>query len=137
MLNVTPYLGFPGTCRAAIEFYQKALDAQVVFISTVGESPMPEMGPAENIMHATIRVGESEIMMSDQPGETTASPQGPVSLAIGLNDEAAAARIFDNLAEGGTVIMPLAKTYWAASFGMLTDKFGIRWMVNCEGPPAA
>lgn len=137
MLNVTPYLGFPGNCRAAIEFYQKALDAEVLFINTVGESPMPEMGPAENIMHATLRVGDTEIMMCDQPGEPTAALQGAVSLAIGVNDEAAAARIFDNLAESGTVIMPLTKTYWAAGFGMLTDKFGIRWMVNCEGPQAA
>lgn len=112
MLNVTPYLGFPGNCRAAIEFYQKALDAEVLFINTVGESPMPEMGPAENIMHATLRVGDTEIMMCDQPGEPTAALQGAVSLAIGVNDE-------------------------AAGFGMLTDKFGIRWMVNCEGPQAA
>jgi PhnB protein len=133
MLGVNPYIAFKGNCREAIEFYKSALNAQVLFTQTVGESPMSDMGPADNIMHCTIKVGDSTIMMSDdpQPGGPTA---GNISLAIGLDKPEEAKQIFDNLANGGSVIMPLQKTYWAEAFGMLTDKFGIKWMVNCDAP---
>jgi PhnB protein len=132
-VTINPYITFKGTCRQAIEFYQTALGADVLFTQTVGESPMSNMGPATNIIHCTIKVGDSTIMMCDDP-----SPEGPsggsnISLAIGLNDPEQASQLFRNLADGGTVIMPLAKTYWAEAFGMVTDKFGIKWMVNCAG----
>ena len=132
MLGVNPYITFRGNCRQAIEFYKSALGAEVLFTQTVGESPMTEMGPAENIMHCTIKVGESTIMMCDQPGPDAAAGGGNISLAIGLNDPERAKVLFDGLTEGGSVIMPLTKTYWAESFGMLTDNYGIKWMVNCE-----
>ena len=73
-------------------------------------------------------------MMCDDPRPDTAAGNGNISLAIGLNDPERARQIFDNLAAGGTVSMPLAKTFWAEAFGMVTDKFGIKWMVNCEAP---
>lgn len=134
MLGITPYIGFKGNCREAIEFYKGALGAEVLFTQTVGESPMSDMGPAENIMHCTLRVGASTIMMSDDARPDAPSAGGNISLAIGLDDTARAKVIFDDLAHGGTVIMPLAETYWAAAFGMLKDRFGITWMVNCEAP---
>lgn len=134
MLGVNPYLGFKGNCREAIEFYQGALGAELLFVQTVGESPMPDMGPAENIMHASMKVGGSTIMMSDDMRPDAPGAGGNVSLAIGLNDADRAKQFFDNLSEGGVVLMPLTKTYWAAAFGMVTDRFGIRWMVNCEQP---
>lgn len=134
MVGVHPYLAFPGNCREAIEFYKSALNANAVFMQTVGESPMANMGPAENIMHCTIKVGESTIMMCDNPRPDPAAGVGNISLAIGLNDPEQAKQFFDNLASGGVVVMPLEKTYWAAAFGMVTDKFGIRWMINCEAP---
>jgi PhnB protein len=134
MLGVNPYITFRGNCRQAIEFYKSALDAEVLFTQTVGESPMSEMGPAENIMHCTIKIGSSTIMMSDDPSPDAAVSSGNISLAIGLNDPEVAKRMFDKLAAEGSVIMPLTKTYWAEAFGMLTDKFGIRWMVNCDAP---
>lgn len=134
MLGVNPYVAFKGNCRQAIEFYRSALDAEVLFIQTVGESPMPEMGPAENIMHCTIRVGDSTIMMCDYPGPGGAAGGGNISLAIGLNDPELAKQIFGRLAEGGSVVMPLDKTYWAEAFGILTDRFGVKWMVNCDTP---
>jgi PhnB protein len=135
MLGVNPYITFKGNCREAIEFYKSALDAEVLFTQTMGESPMPDMGPPENIMHATIKVGDSIIMMSDDP-RPDAEPAGGgnISLAIGLNDPQRARKIFDKLVAGGSVIMALEKTYWAEAFGMLTDKFGVRWMVNCDAP---
>ena len=134
MLSVNPYITFKGNCREAIEFYKSALNAAVLFTQTVGESPMSNMGPAENIMHCTIKVGDSTIMMSDDPRPDAAAAGGNISMAIGLNDPARAKELFDNLAKGGSVIMPMTKTYWAEAFGMLTDKLGIRWMINCEVP---
>jgi len=134
MLGVNPYITFKANCRHAIEFYKGALDAQVLFIQKVGDSPMSDMGPPENIMHCTIKVGNSTIMMSDDPRPDSAAGDGNISLAIGLNDPDRAKRIFDNLSEEGSVIMPLGKTYWAEAFGMVTDRFGVRWMVNCDAP---
>jgi PhnB protein len=95
---------------------------------------MSDMGPADNIMHCTIKVGESNIMMCDDPRPDAVVDGGSISLAIGLNDPARARQLFDNLANGGSVVMPLEKTYWAEAFGMVTDKFGVRWMINCEAP---
>lgn len=134
MLGVSPYIGFKGNCREAIEFYKNALNAEVLFTQTVGESPMSDMGPAENIMHCTIKVGGSTIMMCDDPRPDATSGGGSISLAIGLNDPEKAKQLFENLAQGGSVEMPLEKTFWAEAFGMLTDKFGIKWMVNCDAP---
>jgi PhnB protein len=134
MLAVNPYIAFKGNCREAIEFYKNALDAEVVFSQTMGESPMPGMGPKENIMHCTLKVGDSKIMMCDDPGPNTATGAGNISLAIGLNDPERAKVVFENLAKGGSVVMPLEKTYWAEAFGMVMDRFGVNWMVNCDGP---
>jgi len=134
MLGVNPYIAFKGNCRAAIDFYKSALDAQVVFTQTVGESPMSNMGPPDNIMHCTIKVGDSTIMMCDDPRPDAAAGGGNISLAIGLNDPARAKQLFGNLAKSGTVIMPLEKTFWAEAFGMVTDQFGIKWMINCDAP---
>ena len=135
MLGVSPYIAFnKGNCRQAIEFYKNALGAEVLFTQTVGESPMPNMGLAENIMHCTIKIGDSTIMLCDNPRPKEAAADGNISLAIGLNDPEQAKQLFDNLAKEGAVTMPLAKTYWAEAFGMVTDKFGIKWMVNCDGP---
>lgn len=134
MLGVNPYIAYKGNCREAIEFYKNALDAKVLFTHTVGESPMSDMGPAENIMHCTIKVGDSTIMMCDDPRPDAEAGGGNISLAIGLNDPERARQLFDNLAKDGSVIMPLDKTYWAEAFGMVTDKFGVKWMVNCDAP---
>ena len=132
MLGVSPYIAFRGNCREAIEFYKSSLEAEVIFSHTYGDSPMSDMGPADNIMHCTIKVGNSQIMMCDdlRPNIDTAS--GNISLAIGLNDPGKAKQLFENLAKGGTVVMPLEKTFWAEAFGMVTDKFGVKWMVNSE-----
>ena len=134
MLGVTPYIAFNGNCREAIDFYKSALDAEVLFVQTIGESPMANMGPAENIMHCTIKVGDSTVMMCDNPQSAPPAAGANISLAIGLNDPARAQQLFDNLARDGAVIMPLDKTFWAEAFGMVNDKFGIQWMVNCDAP---
>ena len=135
MLGASAYIVFKGNCRQAIEFYKEALDAEVLFTQTIGESPMANMGPAENIMHCAIKVGGSTIMMSDDPSPG-AEPDGlgKISLAIGLHDPERAKQLFENLSKGGSVVMPLQKTFWAIAFGMVTDKFGIKWMINCDEP---
>lgn len=132
MPGVSPYLSFTGNCREAIEFYKSALNAQVLFMQTIGESPMANMGPADNIMHASLKIGDSVIMMSDDPNPNAQYSAGNISLALGLNNSDQANQMFANLSQGGTVIMPLAKTFWADAFGMVADKYGIKWMVNCE-----
>jgi len=134
MLGVNPYIAFKGNCRQAIDFYKTALGAEVLFSQTYGESPMADMGTADNIMHCSIKVGGSTIMMCDDPRPDAAPSGGNISLAIGMNDPDQARQIFGGLAEGGTVLMPLEKTFWAEAFGMVTDRFGIKWMVNCEAP---
>ncbi len=108
----------------------------MLFTQTFGESPMADMGAAENIMHCSMKVGDSTIMMCDDPQPREAKEMGGnISLAIGLSDAERAGQIFQNLAEGGAIIMPLQKTYWADAFGMLTDQFGVKWMINCSAQP--
>jgi PhnB protein len=134
MLGVQPYIAFNGNCREAMDFYKSALGAREVFSQTFGESPMAEMGPSDAIMHATLAIGDSHIMMCDDPRPEAASGGGNISLAIGLDSIERARELFDGLAEGGTVTMPLDKTFWAEAFGMVTDRFGINWMINCDRP---
>ena len=134
MLGVKPYIAFRGNCREAIDFYKQALGAEELFSQTYGESPMADMGAADAIMHATIKVGDTHIMMCDDFHTQNFTTDGNVSLAVGLTDVDRAKAIFANLSDGGNVTMPIDKTFWAEAFGMLTDKFGIKWMVNCDVP---
>jgi PhnB protein len=85
-------------------------------------------------MPCTLKVGDSTVMMCDDPRPDAAGGDGNISLAIGLNDPDRAKQIFGNLAEDGTVVMPLDETYWTEAFGMVTDQFGVKWMVNCDAP---
>ena len=134
MLGVKPYIAFRGNCREAIDFYKQALGAEELFSQTYGESPMADRGAADAIMHSTIKVGDTHIMMCDDFHTENFTTGGNISLAVGLNDVDRAKTIFTNLSDGGNVTMPLDKTFWAEAFGMLTDKFGINWMVNCDQP---
>src|ERR1700761_7674140 len=99
MVGVNPYVAFKGNCREAIEFYKNALGAAVLFSQTFGESPTSSMGPAENIMHCSIQIGQSTVMMCDDPRPDAPSGDGNISLAIGLNDPERAKLFFENLAE--------------------------------------
>ena len=134
MIGVSPYIAFRGNCREAIDFYKEALGAVELYAQPYGDSPMAEMGPADAIMHCTIKVGDSEIMMCDDFHSENFTTGGNISMAIGLDDVEKAKSYFANLSDGGTVTMPLDKTFWAEAFGMLTDKFGVNWMVNCDAP---
>jgi PhnB protein len=135
---VQPYLFFGGRCEEAIEFYRKALGAEVVMLMRFKEAPEPQPGLpecfSEKVMHATLRIGETTMMASDGRCEGEASFEG-FSLSITVADEAEANRVFAALSEGGLVTMPLEKTFWAPKFGMLQDRFGIGWMISVMHKP--
>jgi PhnB protein len=138
MEGIKPYISFNGNCKEAVDFYKDKLGAEVLFTQTYGESPMAEMAPGngDKIMHTSIKIGDSVIMACDNMMEDK-SPTivgNNISLAIGTNDSARAEQLFDAMSEGATVIMPMQETFWAERFGMLTDKFGINWMFNCDKP---
>lgn len=132
---VEPYLCFEGRCEEAIEFYKKAIGAEVQFLMRYKEAPPGACGPGgvtpgtENkVMHSTVKIGDSVVLMSDGRNTGNASFQG-ITLTISAGSDADAKRYFDALSAGGQVQMPLAQTFFATSFGMLADKFGVGWMV--------
>ena len=138
---IQPYLFFGGRCDEAIAFYGRVLGAHVQFLLRHSESPEPPPpgtvpdGFEQKVMHATIRIGDAEIMMSDGCGEEAAF--AGFRLSVQLADEAAARRAFDGLADGGTVDLPIGPTFWSSCFGMVTDRFGLGWMVSVEGETGA
>ena len=138
-MQVQPYLFFDGRCEEAMEFYKGAVGAEVICKMRFSDSPEPcdpEMvkpGDEHKVMHAAFKVGDTEILASD--GRCAGHPtfQG-FSLTIAASDSEEAERLFVALGEGGQVQMPLTKTFFATSFGMVADKFGVSWMVlaRCE-----
>jgi PhnB protein len=125
---------FSGRCEEAFKFYEKHLGGKILAMMKYGGSPGEKGIPAEwhdKIMHARMTVNNSVIMASDAPPGHQAPAQG-FSMSVNLDNPAEADRIFAALAEKGQVKMPIAETFWAQRFGMLTDQFGIPWMVNCE-----
>ncbi len=136
---MNPYLSFPnGDCKAAFAHYQAVLGAKCVFISTWAESPMADQAPGgdgSKIMHATLQFPDGSILMGADCPPEYATPLGGFSLSVPARDVAQAEALFTGLSEGGTVTMPLEKTFWAERFGMCTDRFGVSWMVNCEMRP--
>lgn len=134
-MKINAYLAFDGKCAEAFRAYQKILGGKLE-IMTNGESPMANQTPPDQrdrVMHARLEIeGGAIIMGGDAPPQYFTPPQG-FSVAIGLSDSAKGEQIFRALSEGGQVKMPFAKTFWAERFGMCIDRFGIPWMVNCEG----
>jgi PhnB protein len=133
-MQLNPYLSFNGQCEAAFKLYEQCLGGKIVAMLTYGESPMAEQVPSEwrnKIMHTCLLVGNEVLMGSDSPPEHYEETKG-FSVQIAINDPVEAERIFQALAENGTVRMPIQETFWAIRFGMLIDEFGIPWMINCE-----
>jgi PhnB protein len=132
---IQPYLFFSGRCEEAIEFYRKALGAEVDVIMRFKDSPEPHPpgmlapGYENKVMHSTFRIGSNTIMASDGCGQEAPGFHG-FSLSLSVADEADAKRAFDALADGGKVTLPLTKTFWSPCFGMLEDRFGIGWMIG-------
>jgi len=133
--TIQPYLFFNGNCEEAIECYRKALGAEVEMMMRFKESPEPPPpgavppGSENKIMHASFRVGQTTVLASDGDSLDKASFQG-FSLSLSVPSEAEADRVFNALAEGGQVKLPLTKTFFSPRFGMVEDRFGVGWMIT-------
>jgi PhnB protein len=135
-MQINAYLNFDGQCEAAFQFYAQLLGGKIEGLFRYAGTPMANQVPpewGEKIMHIRLTVGTSELMGADSPPQHSQGPAKRFSMSIGLSDPQEAERIFHGLAEGGAVQVPLQTTFWAARFGMLVDRFGIPWMINCEG----
>ena len=135
-MQLNPYLMFDGQCEAAFRFYEQALRGTIVAMMTFGDGPMAEQTAAEQrgkIMHARLVVGDAVLMGSDAPAGHYEKMKG-FSVALGVEEPEEADRVFNALASGGTITMPIQETFWARRFGMLVDRFGTPWMINCEKP---
>jgi PhnB protein len=133
-MQISPYLTFSGQCAAAFKFYEQCLGGKIIAMITHEETPMAkETAPEwhDKIVHARLMVGDQLLMGSDAPPEHYQEMKG-FSVTINLADPAEADRVFHALAEKGTVRMPIQKTFWAVRFGMVVDRFGTPWMINCE-----
>jgi PhnB protein len=134
-MQIQPYLFFNGRCEEAIEFYRKALGAEVEMIMRFKDNPDPmppgmlAPGFENKVMHAALRIDGGVMMASDGMGAGETTFKG-FSLALYATDEAGVDRKFNALAEGGSVTMPLGKTFWSPRFGMVTDRFGVGWMIS-------
>jgi PhnB protein len=133
-MQIQPYLFFDGRCDEAVAFYREALGAEVQLLMRYQDSPDPPPpgmvppGWENKVMHVTMHVGEAVVMASDGCASRETNFQGfRLSITVGAAD---VDRVFAALADGGTVDMPLAKTFWSPRFGMLTDRFGVGWMVS-------
>ena len=137
--EIHPYLFFDGRCEEAIEFYRKAIGAEQVMLMRFKDAPPDAKTQgcappnAENkVMHASIRIGASTIMLSD--GRCSGHPKfDGFSLSLTPPTEAEAQRLFAALSEGGQVQAPLTKTFFSPAFGMVADKFGVGWMIYVAG----
>jgi PhnB protein len=131
---VQPYLFFDGKCEEAVEFYRRALGAEVVMLMRFRDSPEPAQpgmvppGAEDKVMHAALRIGDTMVLGSD--GRCLGQPDfRGFALSLTAADEAEADRLFAALAEGGQVQMALSKTFFSPRFGMVADRFGVSWMV--------
>lgn len=136
-MQLTTYLLFNGQCEAAFKFYEQCLGGKIETMMPYATTPAEAHVPAEwrdKIMHARLAVGDQALMASDAPPGRGGDERKGFSISIQINDPAKAERIFTALAENGKVTMAMEKTFWAERFGMLVDRFGTPWMINCEKP---
>ncbi len=135
-MTLNPHLNFEGNCREALALYAKALGGKTTFLMTYGESPMASKMPpgwADKVIHASFEAGKERLSAADAPPGYYQKPQG-FSVALDFDDPAKAEAVFKALSDGASVQMPLQETFWARRFGMLTDRFGTPWMINCGKP---
>jgi len=135
-MRIDPYLLFKGNCEEAFKFYAKVLGGKIEAMMTHEGTPAAEQTPPEwlkKILHARLVVGDQVLMASDAPPGHQ-EPMTGFSVTVETSKEADAERVFGALSEGGLVKMPIQKTFWAERFGMLVDRFGTPWMINCSPP---
>jgi PhnB protein len=135
-MDLNTYLSFDGTCEAAFKFYEKVLGGKIVAMMTYADMPgnsQKSKDTQNRIMHARLQYGDKLLMASDAPPDRFEAAKG-FHVMLGVKDAAEAERLFEALAAGGTITMPIQGTFWAERFGMLVDRFGTPWMINCEKP---
>lgn len=134
-MQVQPYVFFGGRCEEAANYYRRVLGAEITMLMRFKEcpDPMPDMPPGsgEKVMHMSLRIGDTTVLASD--GCSAGANLDGFALSLTAADEAEAQRVFAALADGGQVRMPLGRTFFSPSFGMLTDRFGVAWMVYVAG----
>jgi PhnB protein len=138
-MELTPYLNFHGECEAAFKFYERCLNGKITALVTfesMGDVSQLPAGWGKKIMHAHMTVGSTVLMGADAPSGQFEKLQG-FSMSVHVEQPAEAERVFGALSENGTVRLPIQPTAWAAKFGMLTDQFGVPWMVNCAAAATA
>jgi PhnB protein len=133
MFHLVPYLHFNGEAEEVLNFYKDVFNGEVIALNRYADSPMQVTENWKNkIIHARLKFGDNIIMISDSHNGQLASKEGNIQLSVEVDDEKKIEEVFNKLAEGGKVTMPLAKQFWGATFGMLQDKFGVNWMFNHE-----
>ena len=134
-MQINAYLNFDGQCETAFQFYEQVFGGKIQGVFRFAGTPMENQVPPEwreKIMHVTLKAGDNVLMGTDvPPAHNQGAPRG-FAMTVGVSDAAEAERIFHALSEGGTVRMPLQQTFWAIRYGMVVDRFGIPWMINCE-----
>jgi|ERR1051325_11868917 len=134
-MDLHSYVSFKGDCEAAFKFYEEKLGATPGLIFRYADSPMADVVPPgwdRKIMHGSIRIGQHLLEGADVPPDRYEEPKG-FSLSLNVISPPEAEKLFEELADGGRVLYPIAKTFWSERFGMVVDRFGIPWMINCEG----
>jgi len=132
-MKLIPYLHFAGNAREVLNFYKNVLGGDIVQLGTYGENPMPgDEDYKDKVMHARFVFDGNMIMVSDVFKGQTVSTDGNIQLSVDVDNESKLDEVFNKMAAGGRVTMPLADQFWGARFGMLQDKFGVSWMFNCE-----
>ena len=137
-MQMNPYLSFNGQCEAAFKLYEQVLGGQLGDIFRYAGTPLAHEVPTDwqdKVMHGSVTIGGQVLMGGDVTPLSYEEPKG-FNLSIQIGDTSEAERIFHELARDGTITMPLEKTFWAARFGMVRDRFGIPWLINCEEPQA-
>lgn len=134
-MQMTTYLSFRGQCEEALRFYEATLGGRLGQIFRYLGTPLASQVPADwqdKVMHASLVIGDQVLMAGDVAPERYEEPKG-FSLSLQMKDPSEAERVFKALAENGRIVTPLEKTFWAARFGMVVDRFGIPWLINCDG----
>ena len=137
-MNLIFHIGFDGCCEEAFRVYERCLGGKIVTLLRWSETPMAAEAPpgyADKILHATLQVGPFTLAGADSMPEQYEAPKG-FHVLLNIQDPAEAERIFAALSQGGNITVPLQKTFWAAVFGLVTDRFGVSWEINCEAAPA-
>lgn len=133
MFHLVPYLHFNGNAEEVLNFYKDAFDGEIIMLNRYGDSPMKsDESLKDKIIHSRLKFGDNILMISDSFNGQLASTDGNIQLSVEVDDEGRIVEVFNKLAEGGKVTMPLAKQFWGATFGMLQDKYDVNWMFNHE-----